>query len=230
MIIGVQWHSRRAVVEVSAGTGIHRRHQHEARRKAQRHGRPRDGHVAVFQRLAHHFQHIAGELGKLVEEQHAVVGQRHFARPRESCLRRSALRRRSCGGASGMAACRQARWPHRAPRRRCGSSSSPALRRRSAAAGSWPCAWQAWSCLIPEGRSSAGCGRPAAATSMARLAVCWPRTSRKSTVNCCDESSSARVSTFIGWMPLPVFSKFTTSMSERTGYTSRPPPRRLRAH
>ena len=60
---------------------------------------------------------------------------------------------------------------------------------------------------------------PAQATSMARLAVCCPRTSLKSTVNCCASFSSASVWTRSGAapLPLPVFSRLTTSSSERTG-------------
>ena len=78
-------HGRRAhalarlVVEVAAGAGIHGRGQHEARRKAERHGGAGDGDGVVFQRLAHDFEHVARELGQLVEEEQAVVGQRDFA-------------------------------------------------------------------------------------------------------------------------------------------------------
>jgi hypothetical protein len=42
----------------------------------------RDGDVAGFQRLAQRIQHLAGEFRHLVEEQHAVMRQRNFARPR----------------------------------------------------------------------------------------------------------------------------------------------------
>ena len=79
-IIGcVQWHSPRAVVEIAAGTRIHGRGQHEARGKSQRHGRPGDADRAIFQRLAHYLQHIAGKFRQFVQKQHAVVSQRHFA-------------------------------------------------------------------------------------------------------------------------------------------------------
>jgi hypothetical protein len=44
----------------------------------------RDGHGAVFDRLAQHLEYIARILGKLVEEQHSVVGQADFARPRHA--------------------------------------------------------------------------------------------------------------------------------------------------
>ena len=63
---------------------------------------------------------------------------------------------------------------------------------------------------------------PAEATSSARLAVCWPRTSLKSMPvwRCCVSNSA--VLTWIGATPLPVLSRLTTSSSERTGYTESP--------
>ena len=45
------------------------------------------------------------------------------------------------------------------------------------------------------------------ATSSARLAVCWPRTSLKSTRNFCDSSSNRSPSTFNGTIPFPEFTK-----------------------
>jgi hypothetical protein len=42
----------------------------------------RDRDLAGFERLAHGVEHARLELGKLVEEQHAVVRERYFARPR----------------------------------------------------------------------------------------------------------------------------------------------------
>ena len=41
--------------------------------------RARDGDVAVFKGLAQDFEDVAGELGELVEEEDAVVGERDFA-------------------------------------------------------------------------------------------------------------------------------------------------------
>ena len=78
-------HGRRAhalarlVVEVAAGAGIHGRGQHEARGKAERHGGARDGDGVIFERLAHDFEHVAGKLGQLVEEEQAVVRERDLA-------------------------------------------------------------------------------------------------------------------------------------------------------
>jgi hypothetical protein len=36
----------------------------------------------LLQRLASHLQDMTAELGQFIEEEHAVVGQRHLARPR----------------------------------------------------------------------------------------------------------------------------------------------------
>ena len=44
---------------------------------------PADGDLAVLERLAQHLEHVAAELGQLVEEEHAVVRQRHLAGPRD---------------------------------------------------------------------------------------------------------------------------------------------------
>ena len=58
---------------------------------------------------------------------------------------------------------------------------------------------------------------PAQATSSARLADCWPRTSLKSTRNCWASLSRVSLSTLSGWMPLPVFTKRITSSRDLTG-------------
>src|SRR5690606_1641012 len=70
------------MAEVAAGTGVHRRDQLEARRELALHGGARNPDVAGFQWLAQGLQCAAGELGELVEEQHARVRQRDFAGPR----------------------------------------------------------------------------------------------------------------------------------------------------
>ena len=72
-----------SVVVESARAGVHGRRKHKTRREGQRHGRPRDADRAVFERLAHHFKHVAREFGKLVEKQNAIVSERHFSRPRD---------------------------------------------------------------------------------------------------------------------------------------------------
>lgn len=53
-----------------------------------------DGHLAVLERRAEGFKHIAVELGKLVQKQHAVVGQREISAGRE----RPAAAGHGCGG------------------------------------------------------------------------------------------------------------------------------------
>jgi hypothetical protein len=66
------------VAVVAAGTGVHGRGQDEPRRvgETQRGSAQRD--QAVLQWLTEHFEDVPAELGQLVEEQHAAVGQAHF--------------------------------------------------------------------------------------------------------------------------------------------------------
>ena len=70
------------VVVVAARAGVHAGHQHKRSRKIQRHFCPANGHSSFFHRLPHYFQSGAFELGQFVQKQHAVVGQRYFARLR----------------------------------------------------------------------------------------------------------------------------------------------------
>src|SRR5271156_6208707 len=87
------------VSEKSAGTGIHGGGQHEARRKIHGERCARDGDVAVFQRLAHHFQHVALKFRQLVEKHHSVVAERNFSGARdgaaadEACIADGVVRR-----------------------------------------------------------------------------------------------------------------------------------------
>jgi hypothetical protein len=67
---------------VAARARIHRCHQLEARRIGRVPGSARDGNASRFERLAQRFERIARELGQFVEEQHAVVRKRDFARAR----------------------------------------------------------------------------------------------------------------------------------------------------
>ena len=60
--------------------------------------------AAVLQRLAQRLEHVPRELGQLVEEEHAAVGQRHLARPRQRAAADERRRPRSCGAARGTAA------------------------------------------------------------------------------------------------------------------------------
>jgi hypothetical protein len=71
------------VVEIAAGTGVHGGREHEAGRKGEGHGGARDGHHAVLEGLTKDLKDVAGEFGKLVEEEQTVVGERDFAGARD---------------------------------------------------------------------------------------------------------------------------------------------------
>src|SRR6266705_1687617 len=70
------------VAEVPARAGIHCRRQHEPRGKRHGYGGTRNGHSAVLKRLPHDLQNVSLKLWQFVQEQHAIVPQRDFARPR----------------------------------------------------------------------------------------------------------------------------------------------------
>ena len=74
--------SAAGVAQIAAWAGIHRRDELEAGRKRRLARRARDMDAARFDRLAQHFEHPAVPFRQLVEEQHAVMGQRDFAGPR----------------------------------------------------------------------------------------------------------------------------------------------------
>ena len=83
--------------------------------------------VPSSKRLAHDFENVAGEFGQFVEEEHAVVGQRDFARARDHAAADQSgvgdgVVRRTKG-----ARAHQAAGLHRARRRRCESWWSPGL-------------------------------------------------------------------------------------------------------
>ena len=92
---------------VAAGAGVHGRHQREARRVGDAPGRPRQRHLAVLDRLAQRLEHVAAELRQLVEEEHAVVGQRDLAGARRRRPPTSpASETEWCGARKGRAASR----------------------------------------------------------------------------------------------------------------------------
>jgi hypothetical protein len=70
------------IVGVAAAARIHRRYQHEARRIGGAMIGAYDRHFAGFQRLAQRIEHLGLEFRQLVEEKHAVMGERNLARPR----------------------------------------------------------------------------------------------------------------------------------------------------
>ena len=87
------------VPEVAAGTGIHGGHQHAGGRIGEALPGTGDGHAAVLQGLAQHFQRVLAEFGQLVEEEHAAMGQAHLtgqgmqAAAHQGCLRDRVVRR-----------------------------------------------------------------------------------------------------------------------------------------
>lgn len=83
------------VAVVAARAGIHGGDQLEVGGEVGMPCRARDGDVAGFHRLAQHVQHAAVELGQLVEEQHAAMGQRDLAGARHAA---AAHQRRAGGG------------------------------------------------------------------------------------------------------------------------------------
>ena len=178
---GAQRQAMGRVAEVAAGTGVHGRREHETCRKGEAHGGPAQRDDAVLQRLAQHLEHVPAELGQLVQEQHAAVGQADLAGARDRPAADQA------GVADGVVrrpeGAQDAEGPagRRACRRRCGSWWSRAPRRGSWRAGWWAGGGPAWSCRRPGGPMSRRLWPPAAATSSARLAAAWLRTSAKST-------------------------------------------------
>ena len=62
--------------------GLAARDQLEAGRKVADAPRAHDGHPAVLERLAQRFEDVLLEFRQLVEEEHAAVRERHFARVR----------------------------------------------------------------------------------------------------------------------------------------------------
>ncbi len=67
------------MVVVATRTRIHRRHEHETGRILHREPRAADGDHTILQGLAQDLQHLALELGQLVQEEHAVVRQADLA-------------------------------------------------------------------------------------------------------------------------------------------------------
>jgi len=68
------------VAVVAAGTGVHRRHQHDAGRIGEGGGDPCDGDPPIFQGLAQDLQDILLELWQLIQEEDPVVGEAHLPR------------------------------------------------------------------------------------------------------------------------------------------------------
>jgi hypothetical protein len=67
---------------MAAAARVHRRDRHEAPRISHAMIGTRDGDFAGFERLTQRVERVRLEFGKLVEKQHAVMGERNLARPR----------------------------------------------------------------------------------------------------------------------------------------------------
>ena len=130
-------------------------------------------HLAGLERLAERIEHLRRELRQLVEEEHAVMGERDFARPRADA---AADHRRHRGG-----------MMRRAERPPVGELSVgelagdrgdhrdfQELARREAAAGSRGGAAASIDFPAPGGPTISMLWPPAAAISSARLALSWP--------------------------------------------------------
>ena len=74
--------SRVVLSVMSAGTRVHRCHEHERRRIFDGIFGTRDGDLSVFKRLPHHFERRAFVFGQFIEEEHAVVGKGYLSRMR----------------------------------------------------------------------------------------------------------------------------------------------------
>src|SRR5258708_162768 len=70
----------RVMPEVTAGAGVHRRHELEARGKIHLRCGARDRDASRFEGFAQHLKHVPAELRKLVEEKYPVVRERDLAR------------------------------------------------------------------------------------------------------------------------------------------------------
>ena len=141
-------------------------------------------HRAVLQRLPQHLQHIARELRQLIQKQHAVVRQLHLTRP----WHRAPADQPRIGDRVMRRAKRpmphQSRHPLPALPPRCESASSPAPPRN--VSGGRIDGNRLASIVLPDpgGPIIKMLWPPAAATSSARFAICWPRTSLKSNGKC----------------------------------------------
>jgi hypothetical protein len=72
----------RSVARVPARTRIHGRDECEPRRVRHHGRRSRDHHASVLERLTQRLERMSWELEQLVEKQHAMVRETHFARAR----------------------------------------------------------------------------------------------------------------------------------------------------
>jgi len=67
------------LIGFAAAARVHRRDQHETRWIGDAVIGARDRHLAAFERLAQRIERLRLEFREFVKEQHAVMGERHFA-------------------------------------------------------------------------------------------------------------------------------------------------------
>ena len=136
---------------------------------------PGQADPAVLQRLAQRVQRAGAELGRLVEEQHAAMGQRERARPGQPGA--AADQRRHGRGVVWRLERRPAEQPavrRQQPRRSSAPRSPPARRRRPARGRIEGRRWASMVLPAPGGPNRARWCPPAAATSRARRPRSWP--------------------------------------------------------
>src|SRR5215471_18325651 len=66
----------------AAAAGVHGGNQHETRGVGHAMVRPRDRDLSDLERLTQRIEHLRLKFGQFVEEKHAVMRERDFARPR----------------------------------------------------------------------------------------------------------------------------------------------------
>ena len=168
-----------AVAAVPAGAGIHRGDQLEARRELRlaRGARDRDAARIPAARAA-----PRARRGRTPAARRGTArrGARARSRPAAAARRRRPAPRRSAVVRRAVRPLAPAQRFEAAASRPNGSPPLRAPRLRTARAGCRESAPRASTCRCPAGRPSARCAPPAAATSSARFACCWPFTSLKS--------------------------------------------------
>ena len=155
--------ARAGVPRVSAEAArarVHRADEEEAGREGARPGGARDGDDAVLERLAQRLERVAPELGQLVEEEDAEVGERELARARVGSAARERRRRRAVVRGAERALREEPASRREGGPRRSRSGSPRGSPRAREAAGVREAAARASSCRSPAGRTSGGCARP----------------------------------------------------------------------
>ena len=168
-----QRHARACVAEIATGTRVHGGDELKPRRQLQSRRRARDRDGAGLERLAQRLEHAPIELRQLIEEQHAVMRQRDFARANLRATADDGLRR-------GRMMRRAKRPPHAAARiqaharrsRRCSRLRAP--RWQTAAAAVPAAVPPACSCRCPVARSLTRCERRPPQRSARAWPAIWP--------------------------------------------------------